>query len=255
MPSPILILIALFLTSLSYSTLAVPVGSSNLKHVGEDVVNGFLLKLADIKRARKPVDDAYAQLETFQNKPVPTSSTLRSPSNHELDDISGTTSFVRTDETDALGLMLPSQLYLGLTERGRLVFDSPKLHSMTLYVPDKSHALTEQLIAVHHEGENKGKLYHYGYTIHSSTGTPEAYKDIAIKLPDGRYLVKDDVPVNRLLYNKMLVSDDWFKHLAAHGDSNPEERQRTDGEKGKVRLGESVEGEVWNTFDPSRLSG
>ncbi|SOV04966.1 uncharacterized protein UDID_17808 [Ustilago sp. UG-2017a] len=205
MPSPILILIALFLTSLSYSTLAVPVGGSSLEH------------LADTKRARKPVDDAYAQLETFQNKPVPTSSTLRPPNDHELDDIRGTTSFVRTDETDALGFILASR---------------------------PCHALTEQLIAVHHEGENKGKLYRYGYTIHPSTGTPEAYKDIAIKLPDGRYLVKDDVPVNRLLYNKMLVSDDWFKHLAAHGDSKPEERQRTDGEKGKVRLGESVEGKV-----------
>ncbi|KAJ1023837.1 hypothetical protein NDA13_004671 [Ustilago tritici] len=106
MPSPILILIALFLTSLSYSTLAVPVGGSSLENVGEDVENGFSLALADMKRARKPADDAYAQLETFQNKPVPTSSTLRLPEDDELNDIRDTTSFVQTPETDGLGFIL-----------------------------------------------------------------------------------------------------------------------------------------------------
>ncbi|KAJ1026015.1 hypothetical protein NDA18_003675 [Ustilago nuda] len=179
----ILILITLFLTSLSCSTLAAPVGASSSTPFTEE--GGKILAEAfdKLKLARKPADDAYARLETFQKKPVPTTSTLRPPNDEELDDIRGTTSFVRTDETDALGFIHPSHPYIGRTDRGRLVFDYPKYHSMTLYVPDKSHALTEQLIAINHGGD-RGKLYHYGYTTHLSTGTHEVYKDIAIKLPD-----------------------------------------------------------------------
>ncbi len=133
-----------------------------------------------------------------------TTTSLRYPNRAELRDLTTAEHVDDLPEVQALGYYAPNQGFLGRTRHGRLVFDAPHIHGVSMHIPDASHPFSEYLTAIHSgsEGE-RGHLSHHGWSDATGFGPHDTLRNIALKIDDeGSYFVKDNVPLNRMVVNK-----------------------------------------------------
>lgn len=250
---PLLLTLALSAVNLAFAS-PTPAGGSRLSEEAAEHLTYEDVVAAD-ERSRRPYDDVFYNVLWRGRNPRAPSTSLRQPTPSELRDLQSY-HFVRLPETNAMGLISPEQAYKGITANGRLVFEAPHLHGITMNIPDRAHAHNEELIAVKPttEGE-RGKLYLYGWSFYGGAGPQEQYRNIAIKLSNGHYLIKDQVPINRIAWTKKFENEnDWFNHLVQNGDRDMAERHQVDGEWKKVRLMEPLEGmDVRERYDPAHV--
>lgn len=133
--------------------------------------------------------------------------------------------FELPSDVAAMGKRQPSDGFLGITPKGRLVFTAPDKHGLTLHVPSAHHGWNEQLVAFNPSKDpTKGVIHRYGWSKIPGHGPKDKLYDIAIKLTDQHYLLADSVPINRMVTTGQ------------------------DGTSPFVRLGESVPTRVYDRY-------
>ena len=231
----VLTLLLAFAASSSF-TRSIPVGSPSSSMQSADEL-AERVRLADQEYAEalaaitRPDRGYRAYIDALAKAhPHPPGTTsLRKPSRAELADL-GDRYYDTLPEVVRMGYLERRKGFVGQTPNGRLIFEAPHIQGITLNIPDKSHVFTELLIAANE------KVHHYGWSQMKGYG-PETLRDIAIILGEKRFLLKDNVPINRWGVTRLHPDEsEWFRSL--------DQGNETKG-KGLIKLGEPMELSEW----------
>lgn len=168
--------------------------------------------------AAEAAEEWASHLEHLRSQPAPSAPLLREATEHDLPELR-LARWVYDPVISRLGLMPPSEVFVGQTMSGRLVFYAPYIHGNTMNIPSSTSIHAEQLVAQNVvPGTRRGSVHRYGWSQVLGFG-PNEYRNIAVKV-GRKYLLADGVPLNRMAWTN------------------------TDSMEGMVKLGDSIESNV-----------
>ncbi|SPO26642.1 uncharacterized protein UTRI_10153 [Ustilago trichophora] len=213
LPSTFPLVLTCFL-GLANFALCIPLGPGSSLSAAEKAVqeagdDAYLAAFhAANTKPRQPFSDWYATMDLHRNPP--NEGRLKPATSEQKFDLRDTY-WVRLKEIERLGFFGRDSGFLGRTPQGRLVFAAPKFHELALWIPHKGSTFNEELIAMAGHNGKPGTLYHLGWSKARGMGPTDDHRDIAIKVGEDKWLVKDDVPINRIASTRVGKGFDWSK--------------------------------------------